>query len=195
MKLNMILEHLFLVIVSGFFLLILGLIIGIVAYMFPKVKKPILFAVDVLQTIPTLAMLGLLMVFFGPTTLTVIISLVLYSLLPVVLNTVTGLDGIDGGIKEAAIGMGMTPLQRLLKVELPLAFPLIFSGMRIAIVTSIGVAVFATFVGGGGLGAILYRGVRTQNMKLLAYGTLALVVMSVVIDGLMGLYEKRLERR
>lgn len=195
MKLNMILEHFFLVIVSGFFLLILGLIIGIVAYMFPKVKKPILFAVDVLQTIPTLAMLGLLMVFFGPTTLTVIISLVLYSLLPVVLNTVTGLDGIDGGIKEAAIGMGMTPLQRLLKVELPLAFPLIFSGMRIAIVTSIGVAVFATFVGGGGLGAILYRGVRTQNMKLIAYGTLALVVMSVVIDGLMGLYEKRLERR
>lgn len=195
MTLNMIIEHLVLVALSAFFLLIIGLFLGIMAYLYKPLRKPILFIVDVLQTVPTLAMLGLLMVVFGPTTITVVIGLVLYSLLPVVLNTVSGLDVIDHGIKEAAVGMGMTKWQRLLKVELPLAFPMIFSGMRIAVVTSIGIAVFATFVGGGGLGQILYRGVRTQNMKLIGYGTLALVIMSLIIDGIMAHYEKKLTQK
>ncbi|WP_331836607.1 ABC transporter permease [Erysipelothrix piscisicarius] len=99
-------------------------------------------------------MLGILMAFFGPTKKTVIIGLVLYSLLPVVLNTVTGLESVDPGIREAAQGMGMTKIQRLFKVELPIAFPFIFSGMRIAVVTSVGVAVFGALVGGGGLSSI-----------------------------------------
>lgn len=193
MTVNMVLEHLFLVLVSALFLLILGLIIGMIAYVYPKFKKPILLLVDIFQTIPTLAMLGILMAFFGPTKKTVIIGLVLYSLLPVVLNTVTGLESVDPGIREAAQGMGMTKIQRLFKVELPIAFPFIFSGMRIAVVTSVGVAVFGSLVGGGGLGSILYRGVRTQNMKLIGYGTLALIVISLVIDTAMGQYEKHLK--
>ena len=195
MTLNMVYEHLMIVAVSAFFLLIIGLSVGIIAYFYPKLRKGIMLIVDILQVIPTLAMLGLLMVVFGPTFQTVVIGMVLYSLLPVVLNTLVGLESVDSGVKEAARGMGMSRFQRLTKVELPLAFPMIFSGMRIAVVTSIGVAVFATFVGGGGLGQILYRGVRTQNMKMIISGTVALIIMSLVIDGAMAFYEKKLSRK
>ena len=195
MTLNMVDEHLMIVAVSAFFLLIIGLSVGIIAYFYPKLRKGIMLIVDILQVIPTLAMLGLLMVFFGATFKTVVIGMVLYSLLPVVLNTLVGLESVDSGVKEAARGMGMSRFQRLIKVELPLAFPMIFSGMRIAVVTSIGVAVFATFVGGGGLGQILYRGVRTQNMKMIVSGTVALIIMSLVIDGAMAFYEKKLSRK
>lgn len=191
----MILEHSVIVGVSAVFLLLIGLALGIVAYRYPRMKKYIMFVVDVFQTIPTLATLGILLVFFGATLTTVVIGLVLYSLLPVVLNTVVGLESVDPGVKEAAVGIGMSRMQRLFRVELPLAFPMIFSGMRIAVVTSIGVAVFATFVGGGGLGEILYKGVRTQNMTLIMQGTVVLIIMSFAVDGILAFYENKLTKK
>lgn len=190
MKWSLVVEHLYLVAVSSVFVILLGLILGVVAYLRPRVAKVVLFVVDVLQTIPTLAMLGLIMVFFGASSTTVIIGLVLYSLLPVVRNTYAGLHQINPAIKEAAIGMGMSSTQRLIQVELPLAMPMVFTGVRIAVVTSIGVAVFGTFVGGGGLGSILYRAVRTQNVKLMLQGTVALMVMSIVLDALLARLEQ-----
>jgi osmoprotectant transport system permease protein len=154
-------------------------------------KKPILMILDLFQTIPSLATLGFLVLIFGANATTVIIGLVLYSLLPVVKNTLIGLESVHPGIKEAAKGMGMPRLQRLFKVELPLAFPMVYAGMRIAIITSIGFAVFGSIVGGGGLGTVLYRGVRIQNMSLILYGTAALMGLSFFIDALMGWIEKR----
>ncbi|MEG0853574.1 MAG: ABC transporter permease subunit, partial [Angelakisella sp.] len=106
-----------------------------------------------------------------------------------------GLSQVDGGIKEAALGMGMTKAYRLLRVELPLAFPVIFTGIRIATVTAIGVAVFSSFVGGGGLGSIIYRGIHIQNMSLILSGTATLMAMAVFFDYLMGYLEKQLYRR
>lgn len=191
----MILEHFVIVGVSAVFLLLIGLALGIVAYRYPRMKKYIMFVVDVFQTIPTLATLGILLVFFGATLTTVVIGLVLYSLLPVVLNTVVGLESVDPGVKEAAVGIGMSRMQRLFRVELPLAFPMIFSGMRIAVVTSIGVAVFATFVGGGGMGEILYKGVRTQNMSMIIQGTIVLIIMSFAVDGVLAFYENKLTKK
>ncbi len=191
----MILEHFIIVGVSAVFLLLIGLALGIVAYRYPRMKKYIMFVVDVFQTIPTLATLGILLVFFGATLTTVVIGLVLYSLLPVVLNTVVGLESVDPGVKEAAVGIGMSRMQRLFRVELPLAFPMIFSGMRIAVVTSIGVAVFATFVGGGGMGEILYKGVRTQNMSMIIQGTIVLIIMSFAVDGVLAFYENKLTKK
>ena len=191
----MILEHFIIVGVSAVFLLLIGLALGIVAYRYPRMKKYIMFVVDVFQTIPTLATLGILLVFFGATLTTVVIGLVLYSLLPVVLNTVVGLESVDPGVKEAAVGIGMSRMQRLFRVELPLAFPMIFSGMRIAVVTSIGVAVFATFVGGGGMGEILYKGVRTQNMSMIIQGTIVLIIMSFAVDGVLAFYENNLTKK
>ncbi len=191
----MILEHFIIVGVSAVFLLLIGLALGIVAYRYPRMKKYIMFVVDVFQTIPTLATLGILLVFFGATLTTVVIGLVLYSLLPVVLNTVVGLESVDPGVKEAAVGIGMSRMQRLFRVELPLAFPMVFSGMRIAVVTSIGVAVFATFVGGGGMGEILYKGVRTQNMSMIIQGTIVLIIMSFAVDGVLAFYENNLTKK
>jgi osmoprotectant transport system permease protein len=191
MSFDLVLQHFYLVMMAALFILSLGLVLGISAYVVTPLKKPILMILDLFQTIPSLATLGFLVLIFGANATTVIIGLVLYSLLPVVKNTLIGLESVHPGIKEAAKGMGMPRLQRLFKVELPLAFPMVYAGMRIAIITSIGFAVFGSIVGGGGLGTVLYRGVRIQNMSLILYGTAALMGLSFFIDALMGWIEKR----
>ena len=194
MSVNMIFEHLYIVLISVLLTVLIGLPLGVLAYMKKKVRAVVLWAVDILQTIPALALLGIIMVFLGAGKPTVIIGLVLYSLLPIVHNTFLGLNNIEPAIKEAANGMGMSKTYRLIHVEIPIAFPVIFTGIRIATVTSIGVAVFATFVGGGGLGAVIYRGIHIQNMQLILSGTLSLMGMAVLFDSVMAYIEKRLYR-
>lgn len=195
MDTSRILQHLYLVFMASLFTTIFGLILGVIVYIFKPARKPILWVVDVLQTIPVLALLGTIMLVFGATSTTVIIGLVLYSLLPIVRNTYVGLSDIDPGIREAAIGMGMTKLQRLFKVEIPLAFPMIFTGIRIAVVTSIGTAVFGAVVGGGGLGSTINRAILIQDMSTLMKATLTLMAMALIFDGAMGYIEKRLKAR
>lgn len=183
-------EHLFLVLASGILSVLIGLPLGTAAYLFPKARGVILRAVDILQTIPSLALLGIIMVFAGPGKATVVIGITLYSLLPVVRNTCLGLQQVDPGVKEAARGMGMGRMHRLLRVEFPLAFPTVFTGIRIAVVNSIGTAAFAAFVGGGGIGVILNRGIRIQNMGLILAGTAALMAIALALDLLMGFFER-----
>ncbi len=195
MTMKIVLEHLYLVFMSVLFSTAVGLPLGILAYLNRPARKVVLWASEVLQTIPALALLGMVMVLFGAGKPTVIIGLVLYSLLPIVHNTFLGLDNINPGIKEAARGMGLSKWDRLFSIELPLAFPMVFTGIRIATVTAVGVAVFATSVGGGGLGAIINQGIRTQNMRLIFSGTLTLMAMAVVFDAGMALIEKRMNRR
>ena len=125
---------------------------------------------------------------------TVIIAMILYLLLPVVRNTNTGLNHVNPLLKETADAMGMSGRQKLMKVEFPLAFPFILTGIRITVVNAVGVAVFGTFVGGGGLGSILYRGIRIQNLNLILEGTLALIVISMCFDYLLGFFEKKIRR-
>jgi len=160
-----------------------------------SVRSVILWTADILQTIPALALLGILMVFLGAGKPTVIIGLILYSLLPVVRNTYLGLKNIDPAIKEVATGMGMSRWYRLIHVEMPIAFPVIFTGIRIATVTAVGVAVFGTFVGGGGLGSVIYQGIRIENMRMILFGTLSLMIMAVLFDSVMAAVEKRLNRQ
>lgn len=195
MTVDMVLEHLFIVLISLVFTIIVGVPLGVCAYFFPKFRRIILGIVEILQTIPAMALLGIIMVFMGAGKTTVIIGLLLYSLLPVVQNTYVGLSEVDPAIKEVATGMGMTKMYRLIHVELPIAFPLIFTGIRISAVTSVGVAVFGSFVGGGGLGSVIYRGIRIQNMQLILGSTLALMAMAVIIDVVMSVIEKRLQSR
>ena len=166
---------------------------GIFTYYHPKVGKVILTAVDLMQTVPVLAVMGLLMTVFGANGLTVIIAMVLYLLLPVVRNTDTGLKNVSAVYKETADAMGMNRWEKLRYVEIPMAFPFILTGIRIAVVTAVGVAVFGTFVGGGGLGSVLYRGIRIQNFAMIFRGTFALMVMSMVFDYLLGFLEKKVE--
>ena len=185
-------EHLFLVLAAGILSVAVGLPLGMLAYVMPRLRQLILRIADLFQTIPALALLGILMVFCGAGKVTVILGVTLYSLLPIVRNTCLGLQQVDSGVCEAARGMGMSPAARLLRVELPLAFPTIFTGIRIAVVNAIGTAVFAAFVGGGGLGGVLNRSIRIQDMGLLMRGTAALMVIAVLLDLLMGSLEKRL---
>lgn len=187
-------EHLALVLFTLVFTMLLGLPLGIYAYFSPRAKRFILWFSELLQTIPALALLGMIMVLAGAGKVTVVIGLTLYSMLPVVHNTCLGLSEVSPAIKEVAVGMGMTPLHRLFHVELPIAFPVIFTGIRIATVTAIGAAAFATFVGGGGLGSVIYQGIRTQNMRMILGGTVSLMLMAVVIDCSMAFVEGRLYR-
>jgi osmoprotectant transport system permease protein len=187
-------EHLAMVAAALSLTIIVGLPVGIAAYLLPGARKWVLRIIELLQTMPTLALLGIIMVFLGAGKPTVITGLFLYSLLPVVQNTCTGFLLVNPGIKEAAAGMGMTRLHCLLRVEFPAAFPLIFTGIRIAAVTSVGTAAFAAFVGGGGLGSVIYRGIRISNMALIVEATLALMVLAAGCDSLMALAEHRFRR-
>lgn len=195
MTVTMLLDHIYMVLIAVVLTIIVGVPLGVCAYFFPKARKIVLTVVEVLQTIPAMALLGVIMVFLGAGKNTVIAGLLLYSLLPVVQNTYVGLSEVDPAIKEVAIGMGMTKIHRLFQVELPIAFPLIFAGIRISAVTSVGVAVFGAFVGGGGLGSVIYQGIRVQNISLILTSTLALMAMAVIIDAVMSVIEKRLKGR
>lgn len=195
MSLNMALDHLFIVFFAVLFTIIIGVPLGVCAYYFKFFRRIILWCVEILQTIPAMALLGLIMIVLGAGKLTVILGLLLYSLLPVVQNTYLGLSEVDPSIKEAARGMGMTRFYRLLHVELPIAFPYIFTGLRIAVVTSVGVAVFATMVGGGGLGNAIYQGIKRQNMPMIMSSTLTLMAMAIVFDTVFALIERKLYRR
>ena len=155
MSWDVVFEHLFIVLAASLLSIAVGLPLGIWAYVSRRVRPVILRIVDLLQTIPSLALLGIIMVVLDPGKLTVIIGITLYSLLPIVQNTCLGLQEVDPGVKEAARGMGMSKAYRTLMVEFPLAFPTVFTGIRIAVVNAIGTAVFAAFVGGGGLGGVI----------------------------------------
>lgn len=194
MSLELVFEHLYLVVVSCAVVIAVGIPLGIFTYYHGKLGKIVLTAVDLIQTVPVLAVMGLLMTVFGANSLTVIIAMILYLLLPVVRNTNTGLNHVNPLLKETADAMGMNRRQKLVKVEFPLAFPFILTGIRITVVNAVGVAVFGTFVGGGGLGSILYRGIRIQNLNLILEGTLVLLVMSMCFDYLLGFYEKKIGR-
>jgi len=195
MTADMVLGHLFIVLVSVVLTIIVGVPLGVCAYFFTGVRKIILGVVEILQTIPAMALLGVIMVFLGAGKSTVILGLLLYSLLPVVQNTYVGLSEMDPAIKEVATGMGMTRIYQLIHVELPIVFPLIFTGIRISTVTAVGVAVFGAFVGGGGLGSVIYRGIRIQNMRLILTSTFALMAMAIVFDVVMAMIERRLQGR
>lgn len=188
-------EHLFIVLAASILSIVIGLPLGILAYAYPKARPLVLRVVDILQTIPALALLGIIMVILNPGKATVITGITLYSLLPIVRNTCLGLQEVDPGVKEAARGMGMSRAYRTLMVEFPLAFPTVFTGIRIAVVNAIGTAVFAAFVGGGGLGSVINRGIRVQDMGLILSGTGALMVISVALDLLMGWFEKNVRKR
>ena len=143
MNWSIIWEHLFIVLAASILSIAIGLPLGILSYVYPRVRAVTLRVVDLLQTIPSLALLGIIMVFIGAGKLTVIIGITLYSLLPIVRNTCLGLQEVDPGVKEAARAMGMTKAYRTLMVQFPLAFLTVFAGIRIAVVNAIGAAVFA----------------------------------------------------
>ncbi|MFM1654819.1 ABC transporter permease [Brevibacillus sp. B_LB10_24] len=156
-----------------------------------KLAVSVQAVINMIQTIPNLALLLIVMIFFGLGYTTAIIALICYSLLPIIQNTYTGLQNVDPHLIEAGKGMGMTPMQLLVKVKIPLALPVMMAGFRVATVICIGVATIATFVGAGGLGQLIFRGIlSTDDVKILA-GSIPAACLAVGVDFLLKWVEKR----
>ena len=148
----------------------------------PAARRWVLGFTNVAQTIPSLALFGFLLPFIGIGEQTAIAALTLYALLPIVRNTLTGILGVDPSVRESALAMGMTRRQILWQVELPLAVPLIVAGLRIATVTTIGTATIAAFIGAGGLGVFLVRGIAMMDKQALLAGALPAAAMALLAD-------------
>src|SRR6187551_3653714 len=186
-------EHIFLVLLSTSFAVAIGVPLGIVLTRVRSLQTPVLGFANIMQTVPSLALFGLLIpipFIGGIGARTAIIALALYALLPVIRNTVTGILGIDPKTREAADALGMTPWQRLRIVELPLAMPVILTGIRVAVVISVGVATVAAAVGAGGLGTYIFRGLRQNDNNLLLAGAIASALLALVCDFAIGQLEK-----
>ncbi|MFA9376566.1 MAG: ABC transporter permease [Lachnotalea sp.] len=190
-----IIEHILIVSIAILISTIIGVLLGVFAYWVRYLDLVILWFAEVMQTIPSLALLALLMIVFGLGDTTLIVGLILYALLPIVRNTYTGLKSVPIPLKDAARGMGMSKVQRLFKVEIPLAFPLIFSGIKIALVNSLSVAVMGVLIGANGLGTIIYRGIQSRNMEHILIGAIPVVIMALVFDYVMSKIENRLIKR
>jgi osmoprotectant transport system permease protein len=187
-------EHMLIVLIAVLLATAIGIALGIGAYWVKYFDAVILWIVETIQTIPSLALLAMLMIVFGLGNTTIIVGLVLYALMPIVRNTYTGLGGVPAHLKDAAKGMGMNKLQRLLKVELPMSFPIVFAGIKIAMVNSLSIAVMGVLIGAGGLGFPIYRGIQTQSLERIMSGAIPVVIMALVFDYGMTLIEKKLNR-
>lgn len=189
-------EHLMLVLMAISIAVAIGIPLGILLTRYRRLRAPVLGLANVMQTVPSLALFGFLipLPFIGGIgARTAIVALVLYALLPVIRNTVTGILGVDKNVREAAVAMGMTDRQILWQVELPLAMSVILTGVRVAVVISVGVATIAAAVGAGGLGTYIFRGLRQYDNHLLLAGAVPAALMALTADFGLGLLEKRFE--
>lgn len=192
--LTLVRQHLALVLVSTFVAVMIGIPTGILLTRKKALRNPVLGIANVMQTIPSLALFGFLipLPFIGGIgARTAIVALVLYALLPIIRNTVTGILGVDSNVREAAVAMGMTDRQILWQVELPLAMSVILTGVRVAMVISVGVTTIAAAVGAGGLGVYIFRGLRQYDNNLLLAGALPAALMALAADFSLGLLEQR----
>jgi osmoprotectant transport system permease protein len=190
-------QHIEMTAISTFFVLIIAIPLGI-ALTRPWLRKatPVAMAVANLgQAIPSLGLLVLLVFWLNIGQSTAVVGMVVYAVLPVLANTITGLRGIDPGLTEAAKGIGMSPLGVLAKVELPLAVPLILAGVRNAPVLNVGTATLATFIGGGGLGDLISSGITNQRMPVLLLGSILTVALALLVDWIASLVELLLRPR
>ena len=188
-------EHLLLVLVATTAAAIVGIPTGVLLTRRPRLSKGVLAAASILQTIPSLALFGFLIPLLGSYGIgrtPAIIALFLYSLLPIIRNTFTGINGVDPAVREAARGMGMTDWQMLTQVELPLALGVIIAGVRVATVIAVGTATIAAAIGAGGLGTYIFRGLRTLDRTLILAGAVPAAIMALGADFTLGWIEKRL---
>jgi len=177
-------EHLLLTGISTVIAILIGLPLGVVASKARSLRHSLTGAVGILQTIPSLAMLAILLALIGQIGIVpAIIALTLYALLPIVRNTVTGIDQVDPASVEAARGLGMTGPQMLFLVELPLATPVIIAGIRTAAVVGVGIATLSAFIGAGGLGEFINRGLALSNADLILLGAIPAALLALVVDG------------
>ena len=172
--------------------LLIAIPIGVLAWRYRGSRGPVLGVAGGLYTIPSLALFALLVPWTGLTVLTAEIGLVAYTLLILVRNIVVGLDGVPADVRDAAVGMGYRPYRQLLRVDLPLALPVIVAGLRIATVTTIGLITITALIGEGGLGQLLYDGLQRDFKTPLVVGAVLSVALAVVADLALALIQRLL---
>lgn len=192
---KLLVEHILLSFTAIIIITVVGVTTGILISKSKKAANVVIGMTNVLYTIPSIAMFGFFVSITGIGNTTAIIALVIYGLLPVIRNTYVGLTEVDGQILEAAVGMGSTPWQLLSKIQFPLALPVIIAGIRNMVVMTIALAGIASFIGAGGLGVAIWRGITTNFDEMTVAGSLLVALLAFVADGLLGIVERKLLRR
>jgi osmoprotectant transport system permease protein len=190
-------EHISIVTVAVGLAILTGVPIGIAITQNRAVADSVLYVASIIVTVPSIALFGLMipvlsLIGQGIGWLPAVIAILLYSQLPIIRNTYTAITNVEPALRESARGMGMTPLQRLWQVEIPLAIPVIMAGVRTAVVMNIGVAAIAAYIGAGGLGVLISRGISQTDPRQLIAGALAVSVLAIVADYALLKIQKRL---
>lgn len=186
----LLLQHINLTFLSVVAAVIIGVPIGILISHFKKANKTVLGIANTIQAIPSMALLGFLIPFLGIGVVPSVFMVVLYSLLPIIKNTFTSIEGINPQMIEAAEGIGLTKLQILFKIQIPMALPIIMAGIRISAVTAVGLMTIAAFVGAGGLGFLVFSGIRTANTNQILAGAIPACILALFIDWTAAIIEK-----
>ncbi len=192
---ELILGHIYLTSISIMFISIIGLSMGIYMTRNRIFAKIVLQVTNFMYTIPTIALFGVLVIITGIGNKSAIISLIIYGVLPVIRNTYVGINEVDSQVVESARGMGSTDLQLLLKVQLPLAVPVIFAGFRTMVIMTIALCGIASFIGAGGLGVAIWRGITTNFPEMTMAGSLLVATLAIIADAIMEKIEKYMKFR
>lgn len=193
--LKALIEHIQISLFAIAMIILMGVPLGIIITRYRKIAPHIIAITGFLYTIPVLAFFGIMIPYTGIGRTPTLIALILYGLLPLVRNTYVGITEVDKGMLESARGMGSTDFQILKYVELPMALPYIIAAIRTITVMTISIATIAAFIGGGGLGVLIFRGITTDNARFTLVGSLAVAFLAIMADGLLGWVEKRINLR
>lgn len=185
-------EHLFIAAISLAFGILVAVPLGILLNKSKQAAKIVMAIASVLQTVPSFALLALMIPIFGVGKKPAIVSLFIYSLLPILRNTYLGIDGVNENLIDAAKGMGMTPSQVLFKVQIPMAMPVIMGGIRLSAVYVLAWTTLAAYVGAGGLGDFIFNGLTNAIMPMVVWGTIPVTLMAIIVDLLFGILEEKL---
>ena len=191
--LDLTVEHFMMVLIAMVISVILGTTVGIIITMNRKVARIVLNITNVMMTIPSLALFSLLIPILGIGKAPAIVGLVAYTQLPIVRNVYTGITNINPSIIEAARGMGLTEMKILYKIKIPLAFPVIMTGIRTATVMGIGIGAIAGYIGAGGLGVYIFRGISRTNDNMVLIGAILISIIAILTDKLLDKVQKKYE--
>ncbi|TCP29485.1 osmoprotectant transport system permease protein [Scopulibacillus darangshiensis] len=198
--LNLTMEHVELVGLSAIVAIAIGVPLGIYLTTNEALAGTVLQATSIIMTIPSIALFGIMIPVFslinqGIGFVPAFIALILYSQLPIIRNTYTAIKNVNPDLKDAAIGIGMKPIQRLVRVEIPNAIPIIMAGVRTSVVMNIGIGAIASFIGAGGLGVLINQGITRSDEKLIVTGALAVSVLAIIADAILWIVQKLLTSR
>lgn len=191
---ELLVQHIVITLIAVLIITLIGVSVGIAMTRNELLSKIVMTLTSFMYTIPSIALFGILVTLTGIGNKSAIVALVVYGLLPVIRSTYVGIREVDAQIIESAVGMGSTGWQLLIRIQLPLAFPVIFSGFRTMVIMTIALAGIASFIGAGGLGVAIYRGISTYYPEMIIAGSLLVALLAIVTDWLLFLVENKLAR-